>query len=301
MQKITNGTNYPIEFMRIVGVILITFTHIRHNFTHSNSVPYFVLETLPRYGTLLLSIISGYLFCMNPTEGNLLNKKIKSLLIPYLIANLAVILPVLLINAFGYNFLNRLTYDYTLITEGLFSLHKPPINPPTYFIRDLFIVFCFLSLTRKHYWALAFIIPLLIFGNVLLRYDIPLLFLTGFIIKKYNIDNCKKLIINAVGLPMLIAAVYFYTEDTYKYIIAILFFINFVSLNFTFVKTGGYTYLLHLYHSPMMVFLYPILHKISPEPYFEAIAQIGLAVILCYIIFLILERFKFGFVVGNRI
>lgn len=299
MHKAQEGTNYPIEFMRIAGVILITFTHIRHDFT--SGIPYFVLEILPRYGTLLLSVISGYLFCMNPPTGNLLIKKIKSLLIPYLIANIAVLLPVLIAHTLGFNFLNRLSFDYTLLTEGLFSLHSPPVNPPTYFIRDLFILFCFISLTRKHYAALLFIVPLLIFGQVLLRWDIAALFLCGFLIRKYSVENQNKYIINAMGLAALAAGIYFLTEEEYKYIIALLFFLNFISLQFTFVKTGGYTYLLHLYHSPIIVFLFPLLHKLYPNPYFEALAQISLAAGISYVVFILLKKLKIGIVVGNRL
>lgn len=299
MQKAHDGTNYPIEFMRIAGVILITFTHIRHDFTQGT--PYFILETLPRYGTLLLSVISGYLFCMNPPSGNLLSKKIKSLLVPYLIANILVISMVLLAYALGFDYLNRLKIDYSLVTEGLFALHSPPVNPPTYFIRDLFIIFCLISLTRKHFLALLFIVPLLVFGTLILNHDIPMLFLCGFLIRKFNIENQNKLLINAVGLCALAAGLLFFTEGVFKYIIALLFFLNFVTLKFTFVKTGGYTYLLHLYHSPMMVVLFPILHKLYPEPYFETIAQISLSVLFCFIGWMIIKKLKLGFIVGNRL
>lgn len=299
MKSPSEGINYPIEFIRVAGVILITFTHIRHDFTEGT--PYFILEVLPKYGTLLLSVVSGYLFCMNPQSGNLLNKKIKSLLIPYTIANLLVLLPVLVINYLGYNYLNRLEYNHTLITEGLFALNSPPINPPTYFIRDLFMIFCLIALLRKNYWSLVFIIPLLVFGNLLLRWDIAVLFISGFIIRKYQIETQNKLIVNAIGLTVLAGYFYFFDEYIYhKHIIAILLFINVANLKFKFISTGGYTYLLHLYHSPIMVFIFPILFAIYPQPYFLAIAQILLSAILCYIAYLIISKFNLRFIVGNR-
>lgn len=299
MENTGSGINYPIEFMRIAGVILITFTHMRHDFTEG--LPYFILEILPKYGTLLLSIISGYLFCMSPFGGNLLQKKIKSLLVPYLIANLAVLVPVLVINLFGYNYLNRLDYDYTLITEGLLSFNSPPINPPTYFIRDLFIIFCLISLLRKNYWALLFILPLLIFGHLLLRWDIAFLFITGFIIRKYSVENQNKLLLNGIGIPLLVLSFMFFEElQLYKYLIAILFFLNVINIKFRFVKTGAYTYLLHLYHCPIMVFTFPILHKIYPNPLFETLSQIGLSILFCYVIFLVIKRFRLSIIAGNR-
>jgi hypothetical protein len=297
MQNNSDGTNYPIEFMRVAGVILITFTHMRHEFTEGTT--YFVLETLPRYGTLLLSVISGYLFCMNPS-GNIFRKKISSLLVPYLIANLAVLLPVLLIYACGYNYLNRLPYDHTLISEGLLSLNSPPINPPTYFIRDLFVIFCFLGLLQKNYWGLLFIVPLFFFGQIVLRWDIPMLFAIGFTIAKFRIEKQNRWLINGIGSLALIATIFFFTEETYKYIIALLFFLNFVTLKFKFVKTGAYTYLLHLYHTPIMIALFPILHRLYPNPYFEILAQVSLAIGGCYILLLVVKRFNIRLIAGNR-
>ena len=73
-----------IELMRLIAVILITFTHTRNEL--SEGYLYFLVETLPTYGTAILSIISGYLFyTVSRKNENLFNKKIKSLAIPYLI------------------------------------------------------------------------------------------------------------------------------------------------------------------------------------------------------------------------
>lgn len=297
MQSRPEGINQPIEFMRMAGVILITFTHMRHEFTEGAT--YFILEVLPTYGTLLLSIISGYLFAVN-RDQNILPKKIRSLLIPYLIANLAVLIPVLIINAFGYNYLNRLHYDYTLITEGLFSLHSPPINPPTYFIRDLFLIFCFISLTQKNYWGLFFIVPLLVFGSLFLRWDIVGLFVAGFIIRKYSIDTLNKFMLNGIGIIILAIDIFFNAGSYFKYIIAILFFLNFVNLKISFPRTGAYTYLLHLYHTPVMVAVFPVLHLLHPEPYFEIVAQVMLSIVFAYLLMLFIKQFKLHFISGNR-
>lgn len=300
MQSRPEGINYPIEFMRIAGVILITFTHIKHNYT--TGIPFFILETLPKFGTLVLSVISGYLYCNYSSNPNLLSKKIKSLLIPYLIANLVVLLPVLLTNLLGYNFLNRLTYDHTLITEGLLALNSPPINPPTYFIRDLFIIFCFLSLIHKDYRALLFILPLLFFGQLFLRLDIVLLFFLGFITKKFSLDTLSLAIKSLVGIPLIILSYVFLEQyEIHKYLIALLFFLNVINLNFTFIKTGAYTYFLHLYHCPVIIFIFPALHYISANPFFLAVAQIAFGISVCYLMFLFVKKFNFAFIVGNRL
>lgn len=299
MENKNDGINYPIEFMRIAGVILITFTHMRHNFTEG--APHFILEVLPKYGTLLLSVISGYLFFRNPYSGNLLDKKIKSLLIPYIIANLAVLVPVLVIYWFGYDYLNRLSYDYTLITEGLLSFNSPPINPPTYFIRDLFMIFCIISLLNKNYTSLVFIIPLLFFGKILLRWDIAMLFVTGFLIAKYSVEKQNRFLINGLGGSLLLLSYIFFEETgIHKYIIAVMFFINVVTIKFKFIKTGAYTYLLHLYHCPVMVFAFPLLHAVYPNPAFEALSQIALSILICYCIYLFMKKFNIGIIAGNR-
>lgn len=299
MQSSREGINYPIEFMRIAGVILITFTHIRHDFTEGTS--YFILETLPKYGTLLLSIISGYLFYSSNGIGNLLNKKITSLLVPYLIANIAVLLPVITLNALGYNFLNRLGYDMNLLWNGLFALRDVPVNPPTYFIRDLFVIFCFLSLLRKDYRALIFLLPLALFGKILLRWDIAALFLIGFMINKYRFDNASYVMKNSIGIPLVILSFLFFQEyQLYKYAIAILFFLNIINIKFRFKRTGPYTYLLHLYHSPVIVFTFPLLSMLYLHPYLLAAAQILFAVATCYIMYLILKRLNLTIIYGNR-
>ena len=169
--------NGGIEIIRIIAVILITFTHTRNNL--SEGWGYFIIEKLPTYGTAILSIISGYLFFqISRKSSNLFSKKLRSLAIPYLIANGLVLLFVLgSYYIFNYNFLNRLDYDYKIITEGLLGFNEPPINPPTYFIKDIFVLFCFITLIKNgEKKTLFFLIPLAVFGHLFNRIDIILLF-----------------------------------------------------------------------------------------------------------------------------
>lgn len=296
--KNSEGINYPIEFMRIAGVILITFTHTNHNFT--TGATYFLLEELPQYGTLLLSVISGYLYYTYRGVPGLLNKKIKSLLLPFLIANIAVLLPVLIIYACGYNYLNRFTYDIHLITDGLFALNDVPINPPTYFIRDLFIIFCFLALLQKDWRGLLFIVPLALFGTILIRTDIAILFICGFLIKKYKLDTVALWQKISIGLPLVVAGIYFFDFEVYKFLIAVFIFLALINLKFTFVRTGAFTYFLHLYHCPIIVFTVPLLRKLPINAYTDVVLQIVLAIALCSLGFQIIKRLNLRFIVGNR-
>ena len=293
--------NNSIELIRIIAVVLICFTHIRHDFT--DGFPYLILEEIPKYGTLILSVISGFLYAeYSQKKTNLLKRKIKSLLIPYLIANLMVLLPILIFNYLGFNFLNRLDYGVQLFTEGLCSLNSPPINPPTYFVRDLFIVFCIFSLLKKEWFALIFLLPLLLFGKILLREDILFLFLFGYFFSKYQfLFKRKKLLINVIFLSLLFLSLIFFEEyDLTKYFLTFLIFINLISLKFNFIKTGAYTYTLHLFHSPIIVFSYVFISKFVTENWILAITQILFAIIFSYLVYFLLKFFKIKIITGGR-
>ena len=68
-----------IELVRLIAVILITFTHTRNNL--ESGFTYFIVEELPKYGTAILSIISGYLYyTISRHKAGLFDKKIKSFL-----------------------------------------------------------------------------------------------------------------------------------------------------------------------------------------------------------------------------
>ena len=149
------------EFARLICVLLLIFTHTRHNY--SEGLTYFILEEVPKIGTLILSLMSGYLYySVSRKNINIFQKKVKSLLIPYLIANISVLSLVVIANfIFEINFLNRLDFNFDLIFEGIIALNSPPINPPTFFIRDIFIIFVLIERFRnKKYFLLLLIIPL---------------------------------------------------------------------------------------------------------------------------------------------
>ncbi len=283
--------NYSIEVMRLLAVVLITFTHTRHGV--ENTSLDFLLEQVPKYGTLLLSIISGFLFwTKSRLEPQLFEKKLRSLVGPYLIANglvLTLVLGIYLL--FGFNYLNRLPLDYHLITEGLFSLNGPPIDPPTYFIRDIFVVFVLMDVVfNKRFKLLLLLIPLIFFGKLMLRYDILGLFVLGMILaaghEKWG--NVRFPIFFAV---CTVVGFLFFPEYA-KYAVAPLLFSILIQIRIPFKKTGGYTYLLHLYHSPTMVLTYPFLSKVIHNDVLCVFAQIGTALITAWVLFKMTERWK---------
>ena len=294
---------YNIEILRLIAVVLITFTHTRHCL--DDGVFRYVIEDIPKFGTLTLSIISGYLYWKTAKDKTtIFGKKVKTLLIPYLIANGIVILASSVSHyGFGFNFLNRLSFDYTLLTEGFLSLNSPPINPPTYFIRDIFIIFTLIEFVRsRNLYMLLIIIPYAVFGRLLLRYDILILFLTGVSIA-YSEDFIKKYYryIISAGAVISVLFVCFSDIHTYKYAVAIFVFMLFFNLNVRFFNVGGFSYLLHLYHSPVIVTTFPLLALFITNPYVSVTVQILTALAACFVIYLLTSKFnKLKILSGGR-
>ncbi len=280
------------ELARLICVLLLTFTHTRHNY--SEGLTYFILEEIPKYGTLILSLISGYLYySISRINKNLFQKKIRSLAIPFFIANISVLILVLLAYyLFNIDFLNRLGFDINLFIEGILSLNSPPINSPTFFVRDIFIIFVLIEVViNRKFNFLLLLIPLMIYGKLILRYEILFLFIIGVLIAKY-LNNKNKISIIFSGL--IIFLVLFYFEIiALKYLISILIFIAIVDFDLKFINVGGYTYLLHLYHSPIIVFIYPIINNYVANPIILVILQIILSIIIVYLFYLLTRRFSF--------
>ena len=279
-----------IELLRIVCVVLLVFTHTRHNF--EDGIMHFILYDLPKYGTLILSIISGYLYySISRKNKNLFEKKIKSLAIPFLFANLSVVIIVSVIFVFfDLNYLNRLSFDSGLILEGILSLNSPPINPPTYFIRDIFIIFVLVEiLINKKFKLIFLLLPFALFGELILRFEILVLFVVGIVVSKYLNNKNQKYI--QLTLLILVFLAYLFYEPIMKHLISIFIFVSIINMNVKFFNVGGYTYLLHLYHSPVIVFIYPLLSNYISNIYLLVLLQIILSIITVYLLFLITRRF----------
>lgn len=278
-----------IELVRLIAVILITFTHTRNNL--ESGFTYFIVEELPKYGTAILSIISGYLYyTISRHKTGLFDKKIKSLVIPYLIANFSILFLVLIFNyGFGYNPLNRLSYDWSIVLEGLFSLNSPPINPPTYFIRDIFILFSMIAfITQKEWKALLVLIPFLLFGKLIIRWDIAFLFVLGIIYAMVSERLNKNILLSVCGLSIVVVVLFF---DAYlKFPVALFLFMLTVDLKIKYLNTGRFSYLLHLYHSPVMVITYPVISYLISDTTLRVVTQIIWAIAMAYLLFLTTKK-----------
>ena len=287
------------EFARLICVLLLIFTHTRHNY--SEGLAYFILEEVPKVGTLILSLISGYLYySVSRKNKNIFEKKVKSLLIPYLIANISVLSLVVIANfIFEINFLNRLDFIFDLIFEGIIALNSPPINPPTFFIRDIFIIFVLIEIFRnKKYFLLILILPLAIYGELILRYEILYLFLIGLLTAKYSEKLGKSSIILTIVISSL--PLFYFDIVEVKHLVSILFFIGILTVNLNFKNVGGFTYLLHLYHSPIIVFVYPIISYYFSNQVVLVICQIILSIIFIYAFYLLTRKVTFLKVISGQ-
>lgn len=289
-----------IELIRLFAVILIVFTHTRNDL--ESGTFYFFIEELPTFGTAILSIISGYLYyTVSRTKSDLFKKKIKSLAIPYLFANISVLFLVLFFNyILGYNALNRLDFNFELISNGVFALNAEPINPPTYFVRDIFLMFSFIALiTQKEWRALLVLIPFIYFGKFILRYDVAILFLLGILYARFHMRVSKNSLLVLLGVVSVLVGIW--AVEYLKYPVAFFFFILFLDIPFRLYKTGRFSYLLHLYHAPLIVILYPILEKWIFNPYLLIFAQIFLSIFIVYLFYLVTKsNSKFKILSGGR-
>tara|TARA_B110000259_G_scaffold8438_1_gene9277 strand:- start:242 stop:1120 length:879 start_codon:yes stop_codon:yes gene_type:complete len=279
-----------IELIRLVAVILITFTHTRNDL--QSGYVFFVVEKLPLLGTAILSIVSGYLYYTVSQKKRVFIKKIKTLLIPYLIANISILLIVLVTSLlFDYNPLNRLSFDSSIIFEGVFSLNSPPINPPTYFIRDIFIIFSIISLiSHKEYKSLIILVPVILFGTLLLRLDVAALFIIGLLFGHFKTSINKNLIIIITSAVLILISIF--SPGYLKFPISFLIFILVIDFEFNFYNTGRFSYLLHLYHSPIMVVSYPILNLLIDNMLLKVFLQIVIAIFFVYLLFVATIKYK---------
>ncbi|MGK6311582.1 acyltransferase family protein [Neorhizobium sp. DT-125] len=141
--------------MRILLISGIVFVHVPHDpqtspFLGLNGffdwLRVFLGDSLFRIGVPCLSAISGYLLFQRGRNafdyGKTLRSKAKTVLLPFLLWNGALLAAVLVIQPFGigvgyfpdlWNASTREFLSYALATEGL------PIDIPLYFLRDLIV------------------------------------------------------------------------------------------------------------------------------------------------------------------
>jgi len=180
------------------------------------------------------------------------------------------------------------------------SLNSPPINPPTYFIRDLFMIFILLEIViNKNFKLLPIVVVYAIFGKVLLRYDILMLFSLGYLYAKYSSKINLKVLIFILSILIILSFKTF--EHPYqKHIVATLLFVIIINIKMKFINTGGYTYLLHLYHSPIIIIAFIGLSKFISDDIELVIAQFVCVIVFITLFHLIKNKLNLKFITGGR-
>lgn len=132
---------------------------------------------------------------------------------------------------------------------------------------------------------------MILFGTLLLRIDVAFLFIFGCVFAKYKNLISKNMLVDS--LFILISLFGLLDLPYLKYPIAILIFISTIDLQFKFFHTGRYSYLLHLYHSPIIVITYPLLQRYIYQPIVLIVAQVCTSLIGVWIMYKITCHFKF--------
>src|SRR5690606_33030837 len=78
--------------------------------------------------------------------------------------------------------------------------------------------------------------------------------------------------------------------SVYKYPIALLVFIWAISTKIKFYNVGAYSYLLHLYHSPIIVCLYPLIKRISSNEFLLVLLQVVVSFVCGYLLYIVTRK-----------
>lgn len=207
------------EVLRPLLILAMCLAHIPllHHYTHpaigidapQSLLGPFVRDVFARATVPMLTAMSGYLAWhsfQRRSYPQFALEKIRRILLPFLLWNLIALgLVYLLFRAFGVDFgghLERIqsTSDLVLV---LLPYNAMPVNVPTYFLRDLFLILLcvpvVMLITRQRWIGLAVAIALLglmltvmplfisVAGHgILHRNDMPLFFLLGFIVARHG-------------------------------------------------------------------------------------------------------------------
>lgn len=199
------------SFIAIMLVLAIHYGDLTTPEITHGSVNYFIQDFIQngiaRAAVPSFAFISGYLlYYKSDSYVNLINKRMRSLAIPYIISSLFALACYIAIH-------RSESYSTLGILKSIFII---PVNGQLWFIRDL-IVIAFISpviflLSRNKilcffFIAVIFVLwileiqPLPIVGWYIINLDVLLFFLSGFVASKYitgfrlNEDHCRKLFI----------------------------------------------------------------------------------------------------------
>ena len=98
----------------------------------------------------------------------------------------------------------------------------------------------------------------------------------------------KNILLSICGLSVVVVVLFF---DAYlKFPVALLLFMLTVDLKIKYLNTGRFSYLLHLYHSPIMVITYPVISYLISDATLRVVTQIIWAIAMAYLLFLTTKK-----------
>jgi len=206
-----------IKLMRPLLIILICWAHVPFLYGfYSQSVDaasvqtvfgVFLRDVVSRGGVPILTVVSGYLAYLSLQRKPYLTfvrDKAQRILLPYILWNLICLVYILWVHhTFGYT-INAKVLEYQGLTEfikDVLAINRMPINPPIYFLRDLFLILLlcpvFALLSRNKVVAavvLVFYATYMFntvtphFGGygILYRSDMPFFFFLGYLASRYD-------------------------------------------------------------------------------------------------------------------
>jgi succinoglycan biosynthesis protein ExoH len=214
-----------LDVWRFVLILLVVLNHalvFGLPFDEMDSVSQAAV-ILTRASVPALSLFSGYLFVSQPDRslGNLVNRKFRSLVLPFLFWNTGIFMALLVINEWLQLDPSRLLTNQSRfwIINNLTAAYGGPANEPLYFLRDLFLCCVLFGVLRPLLRTRAGLMTTLaIFAanylsdfddRIFVRNAIPLFFLIGmgFGTFRRSIAAChQSLSLLAVMSVLLLAA-----------------------------------------------------------------------------------------------
>lgn len=232
------------QVIRLARPLLILFICLAHTpyisgYLSEHSQPLDIASLFPvilkdffaRGGVPILSVISGYLVVHSfkkYTYVDFLRNKFTRLMVPFMVWN-AIALALMVIAA---PFVGGETFNGVMdYISAIFGFQRLPINPPTYFLRDLFLMMVLAPLIHvlcKKIWVLltAVVVYIFIFWNqpgitfyidgtaipLTFRADSILFFTLGYFLALHNIQIPRFSGYNSIASFILITVIGVFTS-----------------------------------------------------------------------------------------
>ncbi|MGK7868385.1 acyltransferase family protein [Falsiroseomonas sp. E2-1-a20] len=185
-----------LDAWRFILIVLVVLNHVlimQEDVRAEGSALERGMVALTRAAVPALSVLSGYLLASSRRVRllDLVGRKARSLILPFLVWNTAAVLLLLAANEVwhfwpDWDLARQSTYR---LVNSLTAFHGAPGNAPLYFLRDLFLCFLAFTLLRRVVatpagYSLVFALVLGNYafgldGRIILRDTIPLFFLIG--------------------------------------------------------------------------------------------------------------------------